>query len=296
MYNMVGEHVGIGTDYYVVVNCGQTSTWLKFEEEDKLSIVYKRLVRFLSTDQYEATSTNIIISYETGCRSYHPHINIVMDWDGMDAKADELYYQISLLLGDDEKKVRDIKIRQVYNERGIMDYITKEKLTCVGDKYLDPKLEVDADDELEIEEGKRKKDGFSLNDMKAIIEKEFNDGVIMNKESMAKFFYEKGMCIPYTNVESACCQFLKYLVGMRDMMENNKRMNALPNDSAMYWFEFVSVQSDWLKLFKRFAMLFDRPRDPCLDNQTALVLWGATGTGKTWMTSWRVFVRLKRRV
>ena len=146
---------------------------------------------------------------------------------------------------------------------------------------MDPKLEVDADDELETEEGLRRKGKITIDDMKAIIEKEW----CYHRDSMARFFYEKGMCIPYTNHESACCQFMEYLVGMRDMMENEKRMNTLPNDSALYWFEFVSVQPDWYNLLSRFVLLFDRPRNPEIDKQTAIVLWGATGTGKTWCVS-----------
>ena len=175
--------------------------------------------------------------------------------------------------------------RQIFNEAGVLAYIRKEDLICVGDKFMEPKLEVDAEDNLDMEEGKKRKGVISIYDMKAIIEKEFNEGTINNKETMAKFFYDKGMCIPYTNHETGCCQFLEYLVSMRDMSESDKRMSTLPTDSAMYWFEFISVQKDWLKLFKRFVLLFDRPRNPHLDNQTALVLWGSTGTGKTWATS-----------
>ena len=278
MEALIGEHVCIGTDYFVVVNCGQT--WMKFDDEDlyaKISIVYKRIVRFIH-ERYEATSMNVNVSYETGSMNNHPHINITMDWDGKDAKAEDLYQQLSALLGDNGSRVRDMKIRQVFNERGVDAYITKENLVCVGDNFMDPKLEVDAEDELEMEEGLRRKGKISIDDMKAIIEKEFKDGVIINKDSMARFFYEKGMCIPYTNHESACCQFMEYLVGMRDMMENEKRMNTLPNDAALYWFEFVSVQPDWYNLLSRFVLLFDRPRNPEIDKQTAIVLWGATGT------------------
>ena len=92
----MGEHVGIGTDYFVVVNCGQT--WMKYDDEDKLSVIHKRVVRFLS-DKYKARNLSLDISYETGSRSNHPHVNILMEWEGQDAKADDLYTQLSDLLG-----------------------------------------------------------------------------------------------------------------------------------------------------------------------------------------------------
>ena len=107
----MGNHVGIGTDYFVVVNCGQT--WMKFDDEDvyaRLSILYKRLVRYLS-DRYDANSTEVNVSYETGSRNVHPHVNIVMEWDGKDARADKLYNELSELFGDDGNKIKDIRIK-----------------------------------------------------------------------------------------------------------------------------------------------------------------------------------------
>ena len=134
MEALIGEHVGIGTDYFVVVNCGQT--WMKFDEDlyAKISIVYKRMVRFLH-DRYEATSMNVNVSYETGSMNNNPHINITMDWEGKDAKAEDLYHQLSALMGDNGNRVRDMKIRQVFNERGVDAYISKENLVCVRDNF-----------------------------------------------------------------------------------------------------------------------------------------------------------------
>lgn len=96
-------------------------------------------------------------------------------------------------------KLKDMKVQQEFNEAGVTNYIRKERLLCVGDDYEDPKLEVDDDDDLDIEEGKRRKGKVSIDDMKVIIEKQFEEGEITNKDSMAKKIYEKGMCIPYTN-------------------------------------------------------------------------------------------------
>lgn len=128
-------------------------------------------------------------------------------------------------------------------------------------------------DSLDMEEGKKR---MSIDDMKTIIEKEFAEPT---ERARGSFSTTMGLCIPYTNHEAACNQFIEYLVSMRDMQEADDQMATLPNDASMYWYEFVSVQLDWLKLFKRFAMAFDRPRDPMLDNQTGLMLWGEAKLG-----------------